>query len=143
MPINKLDHYSIRTMDVATSRDFYQDVVGLQVGPRPEFPFPGAWLYNGDTAVVHIVGIDPNDASGLEGYLGGKATVTAGDGTGSIDHIAFIASDIDKMREDFSAKKIDFFEREVPGLGLRQIFLKDPNGVTIELNFRVVALAAE
>ena len=28
-----------------------------------------------------------------------------------------------------------YFERSVPTLGLHQMFLKDPNGVMIELNF--------
>ena len=42
-----LNHYSIRTTDMAATERFYVDVLGLTVGPRPPFPFPGLWLYRG------------------------------------------------------------------------------------------------
>jgi catechol 2,3-dioxygenase-like lactoylglutathione lyase family enzyme len=137
MPIETLDHYSVRTTDVDATRDFYTDVVGLHVGPRPNFPFPGAWLYKGEQAVVHVIGIDPTDASGLQDYLGDRAGAT--EGTGTFDHIAFVATDIDGMRTHFTEKGVPFRERDVPGLALKQIFLTDPNGVTIELNYRMAA----
>ncbi|NBY16471.1 MAG: glyoxalase, partial [Betaproteobacteria bacterium] len=35
-----LNHFSIRTMDLDRTRDFYERVLGLTVGPRPDFPFP-------------------------------------------------------------------------------------------------------
>ena len=58
MSLGKLDHYSIRTTKLAETERFYTDVLGLQAGPRPEFKFPGIWLYNAGHAVVHVVGID-------------------------------------------------------------------------------------
>ena len=61
MPITRLDHYSIRTTKLEETRRFYAEVMGFEVGPRPEFKFPGVWLYQGGVAVVHVVGIDPND----------------------------------------------------------------------------------
>jgi catechol 2,3-dioxygenase-like lactoylglutathione lyase family enzyme len=134
MPIETLDHYSVRTTDVDATRDFYQDVVGLTVGPRPDFPFPGAWLYQNDKAVVHIIGIDAKDSSGLRDYLGERK---ASAGTGALDHVAFTATGIDAMRAHLNARDAHFIERDVPGMALKQIFLTDPNGVTIELNFRV------
>ena len=74
MAITRLAHYSIRTTDLEASRRFYTEVLGFRVGYRPEFPFPGIWLYNGpddgDFGIVHIIGFDANDASGLVGYLG-------------------------------------------------------------------------
>ena len=45
MEIKRIDHYSIRTLDVEASRKFYTEIIGLTVGPRPAFPFPGFWLY--------------------------------------------------------------------------------------------------
>jgi catechol 2,3-dioxygenase-like lactoylglutathione lyase family enzyme len=138
MPIEALDHYSVRTTDVEKTRSFYEQAIGLRTGPRPNFPFPGAWLYLGDRALVHVIGTDPGGSAGLEGYLGGRGSGDE-DGTGSFDHIAFVASDLDAMRAHFSANKIDFRERKVPGMALHQIFVVDPNGVTIELNFRLAA----
>ena len=133
MAIERLDHYSIRTTDVDGTRKFYTEVLGFEVGPRPNFPFPGVWLYQGGIAVVHVVGIDPNDSGGLQDYLGERGAT--GDGTGSIDHVAFVGRDFAAMRGQFEAAKVPFRERKVPNMDLMQIFVSDPNGVTIELNF--------
>ncbi len=133
MPIDRLDHYSVRARDVKVTRDFYVDIVGLSDGYRPDFPFPGAWLYAGDRAVVHLIGVDPGDSTGLTDYLGDKAD--AAEGSGNLDHVAFVASGFDAMRARFQELGAKFHEREVPGLKLRQVFLTDPNGVVVELNF--------
>jgi catechol 2,3-dioxygenase-like lactoylglutathione lyase family enzyme len=134
-----LNHYSIRTLDLEACRDFYVNVLGLTVGPRPAFPFPGLWLYRGDhasyaNAVVHIIGIDRNDAEGLKRYLGDRDE-SALKGTGAIDHIAFFADGLAAMLAHLHAKRVGYRERTVPGLGLHQVFLDDPNGVVIELNY--------
>ena len=47
MPLSRLDHYSIRTAQLAKTERFYTEVLGLEVGPRPNFPFPGVWLHQG------------------------------------------------------------------------------------------------
>jgi catechol 2,3-dioxygenase-like lactoylglutathione lyase family enzyme len=134
MALTQLDHFSIRTADVDGTRDFFVQVLGLTDGERPPFNFPGAWLYCGDKDVIHIIGIDPNDKSGLVEYLGDRdeAALT---GTGAIDHLAFMADGLDIMRDRLEQAGVATREREVPLLGVRQVFLEDPNGVTIELNF--------
>ncbi len=134
MPISRLDHYSIRTTDVPATEAFYTSVLGFAVGPRPKFDFPGVWLYQNDIAVVHVVGVDPNDAEGLKAYLGDKPL---GDmaGTGTIDHVAFLGTDVEAMRARFRAAGVPFRDRTVPSMNLEQVFVEDPNGVTIELNF--------
>lgn len=134
MALTRLDHFSIRTTDVEGTRDFLVRALGLTNGDRPPFKFPGAWLYCGDKDVIHIIGIEPDDNGGLVDYLGDREQ-TANTGTGAVDHLAFAAEDIDSMRARLAAQGIATREREVPLLGLRQIFLEDPNGVTIELNF--------
>jgi catechol 2,3-dioxygenase-like lactoylglutathione lyase family enzyme len=133
-----LNHYSIRTTDLDACRSFYEKVLGLTVGPRPEFPFPGLWMYAGDhahyaNAVVHIIGIDRDDAQGLQQYLGDRSEVQKG--TGTIDHIAFFADGLGAMLRHLQDCGVSCRERTVPGLGLHQVFLEDPNGVTIELNY--------
>lgn len=134
MALGRLDHYSIRTMRLEETRRFYTEVLGLEVGPRPPLNFPGVWLYNGADAVVHVIGIDPDNPQALIEYLGEKG-MDGAPGTGTVDHIAFAASDAEGMRARFLAAGARFRERTVPGMNLRQIFLEDPNGVTIELNF--------
>jgi catechol 2,3-dioxygenase-like lactoylglutathione lyase family enzyme len=140
MPITELNHYSIRTLDLDASEKFYTEVLGLTVGPRPSFPFPGLWLYNGDhgsyaNARVHIIGVDLDDPEGLKQYMGDRDLDSLKGGTGSVDHIAFFATGIDEMLARLKKKGVTYRERTVPSLGLRQVFLEDPSQVTIELNY--------
>lgn len=138
MAIGKLAHYSVRTTDLEASRTFYTRVLGFKVGFRPSFKFPGLWLYCGgdeaDYGVVHLIGIDRNDTSGLIEYLGDKDE-SALHGSAAIDHIAFLATNLSGMRERLQNEGCEYRERSVPELGLHQVFLEDPSGVTIELNF--------
>jgi catechol 2,3-dioxygenase-like lactoylglutathione lyase family enzyme len=139
MPVGRLDHYSIRTLDIEASRRFYTEIMGFTVGFRPPFRFPGIWLYNGGqypetTGVVHIIGIDPNDPQGLKDYLGDR-DVASLQGTGSVDHMAFAATGLADMRLRLQGQNIACRERTVPSLGIHQVFFEDPSGVTIELNY--------
>ncbi|MFS2217093.1 VOC family protein [Telluria sp. Tellsp104] len=138
MGIRKLGHYSIRTGDLEASRRFYTEVLGMKEGFRPPFRFPGIWLYlggdEGDFGVVHIIGIDRDDPQALKDYLGDKeeAALT---GSGAVDHVAFLATDLVGMRARLAARGTPFTERTVPSLGLYQLFVADPSGVTVELNY--------
>ncbi len=134
-----LNHFSIRTLDLPATKNFYVSLLGLVDGPRPEFPFPGHWLYQGPTdvyanAAVHIIGIDRNDASGLKQYLGDREE-TQLTGSGALDHVAFFATDLAGMLDRLSKMGIEARRRDVPGLGLHQLFLDDPNGIVVELNY--------
>ena len=135
----QLNHFSIRTLDLPACQHFYCDVLGLVVGPRPPFPFPGLWLYAGDTAVyanaaVHIIGIDRSDPVGLQQYLGDRAEASL-QGTGAVDHLAFFSTGLVAMLARMRQHGVPFRERTVPVLDLHQVFVNDPNGVVIELNF--------
>lgn len=139
MPIGKLDHFSIRTLDVEASRRFYTEVMGFTAGFRPPFKFPGLWMYNGaqypeTTGVVHIIGIDLNDPQGLKDYLGDRELDTL-NGTGTVDHMAFAATGLAEMQARLKQHGVAFRERTVPSLNLHQVFFEDPSGVTIELNY--------
>ena len=139
MPIGRLDHYSIRTLDIEASRRFYTEVMGFEEGFRPNFDFPGLWLYNGPEragtyGVVHIIGIDPSNPEGLKAYLGDRDLSTL-NGTGTVDHMAFAATGLKDMRARLERSGVAYRERTVPNLGLHQVFFEDPSQVTIELNF--------
>ena len=133
MGLQRLDHYSIRTARLEETTRFYTDVLDMHEGPRPAFPFPGAWMYHGDSAMVHLVGYDANDLEGLKYYLGDKPVTDSG--TGTIDHVAFSITGLDAMLTRLRATGLEFRERRVPSVGLYQVFVDDPNGVTLELNF--------
>ena len=134
-----LNHFSIRSSDLPACERFYCGLLGLEVGPRPPFPFPGLWLYAGDTAVyanavVHIIGFDASDPEGLKQYLGERNPASLR-GTGVVDHVAFFATGLPATLARLQANKVECRERSVPVLGLHQVFVDDPNGVVVELNF--------
>jgi catechol 2,3-dioxygenase-like lactoylglutathione lyase family enzyme len=141
-----LNHYSIRTLDMEATRAFYEGVLGLTVGPRPDFPFPGLWMYRGDhgdiaNAVVHIIGMDPADPVGLKRYLGDRDPSSLR-GSGAVDHVAFFATGLVAMRAHLRQLGVSARERTVPNIGLHQLFLDDPNGVVVELNYPAAEQAA-
>ncbi len=141
-----LNHFSIRSLEIEKTTEFFSKVLGLTVGPRPEFPFPGVWLYNGDenswsNAVLHLIAIDKNDPNGLKQYLG-ERDASSLHGSGAVDHIAFFATGLEEKIALLKSKKIPYRERTVPVLKLHQIFLDDPNGVVIELNYPAQEKAA-
>lgn len=134
-----LSHVSIRTADLDACRRFYVDLVGLAEGPRPPFPFPGLWLYAGSTedwsgAVIHVIGTDPADPRGLNDYLGAREGALPCGG-GAVDHVAFSVTGLADMRRRLADHGLVARERTVPGLGLHQLFLEDPDGIVVELNF--------
>ena len=134
-----LNHFSIRTTDMAASRNFYETVLGLTVGPRPDFPFPGLWMYNGDhahvaNAMVHIIGIDKNNPDGLKQYLG-DMDASKLHGSGAVDHIALMTTGLATMLAHLKQLGVSCRERTVPSINLHQVFLDDPNGIVIELNY--------
>ena len=136
-----LNHVSIRTTDIEATPHFYVDVLGLQVGPRPDFPFPGHWLYQGPlaayaNAAVHVIGIDPHDPAGLQQYLGERGAASL-QGSGAVDHVAFFATDLPVMMARLLHLGIEPRQRSVPGVGLHQLFLDDPSGIVVELNYPV------
>lgn len=118
--VQGLDHYTILTDDLAATKRFYCDLLGLSVGDRPPFDFPGAWLYAGGHPVVHVIAERP--------FKHGA--------TGGIDHLAFRAGgDIDAVQRRLADAGVPAETRKVPGAPVWQLFCRDPSGVRVELNF--------
>ena len=96
-------------------------------------------MYGGDhadvaNAVVHLIGIDPENPDGLKAYLG-DIDVAKLKGSGAVDHIAFFTQGLSAMMEHLAALGTPARHRTVPSIGLHQLFLDDPSGVVIELNY--------
>lgn len=134
MSVSGLDHYAIRTLKLSATRDFYVEAMGMEDGERPDFPFPGHWLYLGGQALVHLIGIDPDNPDGLERHLGHTDPATL-NGSGAVDHLAFRGNDAGEQMARLKARGIAYRENRVPGMDLFQIFIEDPNEITVELNF--------
>lgn len=119
MAITGMNHFNVLTDDVPKTVAFYRDLLGLREGDRPDFNFPGAWLYSGDDAIVHITG----------GRAGKELK------PGVIDHIAFSAKDLRGTLARFSKSGIDAVTQQQVGTGIWQVFVNDPNGARVELDF--------
>lgn len=132
MPLTELNHYLLVAKNLERTRKFYEDVLGLELAERPDFGFPGYWLKAGDDICVHLASQQPNktrDMFLLKKHPRGTT------GSGSVDHIAFLARDPNEVRERIQKHRIPMHFRSFPDAKLFQIFLKDPDDVTIELNF--------
>jgi catechol 2,3-dioxygenase-like lactoylglutathione lyase family enzyme len=102
-------------------KDFYCDVVGLSEGFRPAFERFGFWLYIGDKDVLHL--ITPKEGDGRSPQKS------------SFDHIAFKTTNYDGVLNKLKTLNVPFEEKPIPGMTAHQIFLKDPAGNRVELNF--------
>jgi catechol 2,3-dioxygenase-like lactoylglutathione lyase family enzyme len=120
--VGVLDHFNIRTGKLAETVRFYADVLGLEKGPRPDFAFPGAWMYSEGRPVVHLVDISATGEPQKPD-------------SGVVHHVAFVSRGFDGMRARLAQTGMPFDARQVPGGELWQIFVRDPNGVMIELNY--------
>ncbi len=132
MAITKLDHINIRTADLAATKRFYAEVLGMVDGFRPPFAFPGAWIYAGDAPVIHVTDIS-------KGSPRHPADGVIPDGTGMVDHFALLGDDPDGLRARLQRSGVPFREQFVPRSSILQIFFKDPNGITVEINHPVKA----
>lgn len=101
-------------------RDFYVDIVGLREGPRPDFDFPGYWLYAGDFPVVHMMH---------------RPSEGTGPGTSYLDHVAFTCTDLDATEQKLERQGISYRKREIAAFNIVQLFFHDPTGLGIEMNF--------
>lgn len=119
MPLEWLDHVNVRTANLRAMTDFYQQVVGLELGPRPPFSFGGAWLYLGQRAVLHLVEADPAPS----------ATEP------KIEHFAFRASGLEKFVARLEASSVSYRRTTVPGTRLEQVHFCDPDGNHVEVGF--------
>jgi catechol 2,3-dioxygenase-like lactoylglutathione lyase family enzyme len=77
--------------------------------------------------VVHLVQLAPGD--------------TREPGTGRLDHVAFHGVDIEATRQMLTAAAIPFREAIVPRDQTVQIFIHDPDGLKLELNFEAAPAA--
>jgi catechol 2,3-dioxygenase-like lactoylglutathione lyase family enzyme len=128
MALEDLDHYTIHCADMVATRDFYRDVLGLTEGFRPQLAFAGHWLYCGDKAVVHLLGAD--------GALPENHSAKPGADTGGLDHVAFRGTDPSATIARLKQNGIAFRENLLRDIGLHQVFVRDPNGIMVEMNFR-------
>jgi len=124
MPAIGFSHYNLRAPRPLLDelRDFYCDVVGLTVGHRPPFRSFGYWLYAGKQAVLHLSEAGPDE------YRPAQST-------GTFDHAAFRCTDRTAYESKLAERGIHYRVALVPATQQLQIFITDPAGNGVELNF--------
>ena len=133
MPLSHLEHFLIQTDDIERTCDWYVRVLGFRIGPSPDFRFPVKWLYLGDRDVIHVCEGGAAVSEARRRYLGQQSEDLRGSGV--IDHVAFRCSGLQEMLARLKNAGVEFNERQVDDQALYQVFLFDPNGVKVELNF--------
>jgi catechol 2,3-dioxygenase-like lactoylglutathione lyase family enzyme len=126
MQITGLFHVAIKTPDLDATVKFYTEVLGMELAPRPNFGFPGAWL------------AQPNGPPIIHIYAGSAATGPDGKvpaGTAALDHVSLTVTGWDDCLDRIQKRGFDWRASIVPGTTLWQIFVHDPSGVMLELTF--------
>jgi catechol 2,3-dioxygenase-like lactoylglutathione lyase family enzyme len=126
MPVTRMEHLLVLADDIDATKDFYCRALGLSVGERPPLEFPGYWLYAGGVPCLHVAEREAYTAHSLE--LGIPASPEA------VDHVAFNGEDYEEVVSRLERSGVEAARNTVPGVGLRQLFVTDPNGLKIEIN---------
>jgi catechol 2,3-dioxygenase-like lactoylglutathione lyase family enzyme len=134
MPLSRIEHVLVAADDIDGTRDWYARVLGMKPGAHPDFGFPVHWMYVDGVDVVHI-GPSAKQAGEIQRRYLGRTSQQSAEGTGAIDHIAFRATGLRAMLEHLKREKVPFSQRRANGQALFQLFLYDPNGIKIELNY--------
>jgi glyoxylase I family protein len=122
--IKGINHYNLRSDEVTmnTLKDFYINVVGLSLGTRPPFKSKGVWLNAEGKDILHL-------SCTKNGEIKDHHV------NSTFDHLAFSASNMTYYEKILTDNKIKYSYREVPEIGTKQLFFKDPVGNGIELIF--------
>lgn len=122
MQITHLDHVNVQTTRLAEMVAWYTDVLGFTAGARPDFPFPGAWLYADGTVMVHLVGTSGPEA------VGGEVTL-------KLEHFAFKARGAAEFEARLTAASQDYRRIEIAQFNTVAFNVWDPDGNHIHVDF--------
>ncbi len=117
--ITGIDHATIATARLDETRDFFVDILGLEVGYRPDFGAPGVWLYGGGRPILHLAVRESEPAAG-----------------GVIDHFSFAVDDMAATLARLDRAGVKYVHVDFPDGQGSQAFCRDPNGAVIELTRR-------
>jgi len=118
--IRRLDHVNVRTSNLERLVRFYTEALGLEQGERPPLGFPGAWLYAGDQAVIHLVGVEQQPQP--QGSL-------------RLEHFAFSASNLAGFLQRLARYGVEFKQSRQAGTGNVIINVQDPDGNRLHVDF--------
>lgn len=126
MHVKRIDHINLRTPLLEETVTFYEQLLGLKRGPLPGIDETrNAWLYDmAGQPIIHI-NMPPE----------GDAVLQDRD-SGRIHHVALDCTDYEGLATKLVDMGLPYHSNHMESFGLRQVFVHDPNGVLLELNFR-------
>ena len=114
------DHFTVLTDDLLVTEDFYTNLLGFTVGPRPEFKFSGLWLYANNAPILHVMQVEkmPNPRKGV------------------LDHMAFRGKGVNALLAKLKTAGLNYRITRTPEPWNQwQVFFADPNGAVVEVDF--------
>ena len=124
MQVIKIDHVNIRTTQLDVMVNWYTETLGLNAGKRPNSRSVGAWMYAGDTPLVHLVEIADSAAIGSESSL-------------KLEHFSLKATGAASFESQLNATGEKFHRAEIAEINLVLYNLWDPDGNHIHVDFRL------
>jgi glyoxylase I family protein len=119
MKLTAILHTTFLTADLARSRAFYGDLLGLQEdAKRPVMRFDGIWYVLNATQQIHLMLLPNPEAGLLRAAHGGRDR-----------HVAYGVSDIAELRTRLIAANIKFTESST---GRAALFCRDPDDNALE-----------
>ena len=122
MQIGRLDHVNVRTSQLAAMVKWYGDILGMPAGFRPKSSSVGAWLYAGDSAVVHLVEVTGDAGFGSESAL-------------KLEHFSLSATGGAAFEAKLIAEDIAYEKSEISEINIVQYNVWDPDGNHIHIDF--------
>lgn len=119
MQLKAFDHVNVRTTRLQAMVDWYGQVLGMHPGKRPPFAFGGAWLYLGEQALVHLVEVKEPPKVERPG----------------LEHFALSARGLGDFLAALKARGERHEIAVVPGFGIIQVNVWDPEGNHIHIDF--------
>ena len=135
--VRRMDHVALRVDDVDATEDFYTGVLGLPRVP-PEMGDLSPAEMNAFRAELQMRTGTPLATGGMWIQVGDrqihmmKSEKTEGRTNPFGAHVAFEVEDFDAAKRDLEARNLSYVEAP-DGPPIRQLWLRDPSGNTVEL----------
>ena len=123
MPLIAFDHVNIRTVNLHNMTAWYERVLGLRNGERPQFSVPGAWLYLGECCVLHLIEADP------------APQIHSENESIRMEHFAFRAKGMADFIAHLEECGVDYKLFPFDALELMLVFIRDPDGNRMHIDF--------